>query len=611
MPFGFIRGLPNYNLIRSCLTLLDKKDRYLLVASGILQMSLVLLDLLGILLIGSIVAITTSAVQGQPLPSLLSSVLSTLNLNQNSPQDVAKIFGVLAAISLLLKSFFSYYLNLRNMRFLAIREARLSSRMAGQIFSQPITTLQKFGTPEYQHTLSIGANSALLGILGGIVTLSGEIFLQVVMATTLFVFSPSLLLIFLIYFGALFGLLHWVLGSKAKLWSSQITNLSIASSKAIADSLGSYREIVVSGKQDYFLNIFKTAKMEIGTFNVKNSMLGQFSKYVFENAIIIGGVIFSAYAFLTRNALEAASLLAVFVAASSRIAPSLLKIQLGILLFKGATGATSKFFEILNHLDSQPNFKERSSASTVNLNSGIIFNRVSFNYPGASSNALDGIESKFEFAKFTAIVGPTGSGKSTLIDLMLGVLKPKSGQIQVFGLNPESVPESSIRVGYVPQSVYLTDGSLVENICFGEDPKERDQDRVIEILKQVLLYEWVSGLPEGLHTSIGERGAKLSGGQRQRLGIARALYTKPNLLVLDEATSALDAQSEFDITASLERLDKNLTKVVIAHRLSTVLHADKILYLKDGVVKGEGNFKELRQIIPDFDRQAELMGITQ
>ena len=147
MPLDFIQRIPNYNLIRSCLALLDRKDRYLLIASGVLQMSLVLLDLLGILLIGSIVAIATSAVQSRPLPSVLISLLATFNLNTISPQDVAKILGVVATLSLLLKSLFSYYLNLRNARFLAIREARLSSRMASQIFSQPITVLQKFGTP--------------------------------------------------------------------------------------------------------------------------------------------------------------------------------------------------------------------------------------------------------------------------------------------------------------------------------------------------------------------------------------------------------------------------------------------------------------------------------
>jgi ABC-type multidrug transport system fused ATPase/permease subunit len=573
-------------------------------------MSLVILDLLGILLIGSIVAIATSAVQNKPLPEILINLISILHLESLTPQDIAKLFAVAATLSLLLKSFLSYYLNLRNMRFLAIREARLSSRMAGLIFNQPITVLQKFGTPEYQHSLSIGANSALLGILGGLVSLSAEIFLQFVMATTLFVFSPILLAVFLLYFGALFALLNWVLGSKAKTWSKEITNKSIISSKAIADSLGSYREIVVSGKREHFLSIFRNSKMEIGSFNVKNSMLGQFSKYVFENAVILGGVIFSAYAFMTRNALEAASLLAIFVAASSRIAPSLLKIQLGILLFKGATGATSKFFEILNHLESQPQLSRDQPVGNLDVRSGITFRDVNFKYPNSNKEALCSLSCTFEYSQFTAIVGPTGSGKSTLIDLMLGVLTPTSGSIQIFGMNPESIPDSDLKVGYVPQNVYLTDGSIIENICFGENSENWDFDRVSKILDQVLLADWAWSLPEGLHTSVGERGAKLSGGQRQRLGIARALYTQPNLLVLDEATSSLDAQSEFDISKALESLDPNLTKVVIAHRLSTVLHADKIIYLKDGQIRGEGNFEKLRRLIPDFDHQAELMGIA-
>ena len=572
-------------------------------------MSLVLLDLIGVLLIGGIVAIATSAVQNKPFPNALSSLLELVNLDSKTPQDIAKIFGVVATASLLLKSFLSYYLNLRNMRFLAIREARLATRMAKLIFSQPITVLQKFGTPEYQHSLSIGANSAFVGILGGVISLSSEIFLQIVMASTLFVLSPILLLIFFVYFGILFALLNWVLGSKAKIWSKEITNRSIKSSQAIADSLGSYREIVVSGKRPFFLEQFRITKEEISEFSVKNSMLGQFSKYVFENAVILGGVVFSAYAFMTRNALEAASLLAVFVAASSRIAPSILKIQLGILLFRGATGATSKFFEILNHLEGQRRIEVSVEKVLGNIGKGISFRNVEFKYPQANENALSGINLDMNSGAFTAVVGPTGSGKSTLIDLMLGVLQPSKGAISVFGISPENIPNSDIQVGYVPQNVYLTDGSILENICFGQHPKSWDIHRVEEVMRQVLLTDWVKKLPDGLYTLVGERGAKLSGGQRQRLGIARALYNRPNLLVLDEATSSLDAQSEYDISESLETLDSNLTKVVIAHRLSTVLNADKIVYLKDGRIEGMGNFIELRKLIPDFDRQAELMGI--
>jgi len=601
--------VPFMDLIRSCLHLLDRRDRVLLIASGILQMSLVFLDLLGVLLLGSIVAIATSAVQGRPLPGIINQSIEVLNLQNMTPQALATVFGVVATISLLSKSFLNYYLNLRNSRFLASREAKISARMAQLILTQPITTLQKFGTPEYQHSLTIGVNSATVGILAGTIAIVSEIFLQVVMATTLLVFSPTLLLIFVLYFGAIFLLLNWMLGEKANKWSARVTSLSIAGTRAIADSLGSYREIVVNGKRDHFISIFRKSREEALEFSVKSSMLGQFSKYVFENSVILGGVVFAGYAFFTKTALEAASLLAIFIAAASRIAPSILKIQLGTLLLKGARGATSKFFEILHHLEQQS--EQITSSINNEFDSSVIrFREVSFRYPSSDKNALSEFSSEFKTGEFTAIVGPTGSGKSTLIDLMLGVLRPTHGSISVFGRDPEQVPGSSIRVGYVPQRVYLSEGSLIENICFGESSTQWDEDRVWDVLDTVLLRQWAAELPEGLKTLIGEGGERLSGGQRQRLGIARALYANPNLLVLDEATSALDAISEYEITEAFERLDKGLTKVVIAHRLSTVLKADKIVYLKGGKIQGMGTFNELRELIPDFDRQAELMGIS-
>jgi ABC-type multidrug transport system fused ATPase/permease subunit len=581
----------------------------MLIASGVLQMSLVFLDLVGILLIGSVVAIATSAVQGRPLPSNINQAIEAFDLQNLTPQALATLFGIFATMSLLAKSFLSYYLNLRNTRFLASREAKLSARMAQLILTQPITTLQKFGTPEYQHSLSVGVNSATVGILAGSIAIVCEIFLQIVMAATLLVLSPSLLVVFAIYFGGIFLLLNWMLGGKAKEWSSKFTSLSIAGNRAIADSLGSYREIVVSGKRDHFIGIFRTTRELALDYSVKRSMLGQFSKYVFENSLILGGVVFAGYAFFTKTALEAASLLAIFIAAASRIAPSIMKIQLGMLDLKGARGATSKFFEILHHLQQQS--KHESLASNNNPNRSVIrFTQVSFRYPGSDKNALSDFSCDLKTGEFTAIVGPTGSGKSTLIDLMLGVLQPTHGNISVFGRDPEQVPGSDIRVGYVPQRVYLSEGSLIENICFGQLSTQWQEERVWDVLETVLLRHWAEELPEGLSTLIGEGGARLSGGQRQRLGIARALYSNPNLLVLDEATSSLDAISEHEITEAFERLDRGLTKVVIAHRLSTVLKADKIIYIKSGKIQGMGTFSELRELIPDFDRQAELMGIS-
>jgi ABC-type multidrug transport system fused ATPase/permease subunit len=578
-------------------------------------MSLVLLDLIGILLIGSIVAIATSAVQGREFPGAIQNLLELLSIQDWTPQDIAKIFAIIATLALLGKSFLSYYLNLKNFKFLAMREARLATNMAKMILSQPITTLQRYTTPDYLHSLGTGAHSALSGILGGIVSLAAELSLQILMATTLLVFSPSLLLVFLIYFGTIFLILHFRLGGRAVFWNRKITEISIFGSAALIDSLGSYREIVVSGKRDYFLETFKRTKLELGALSVKNSMLGQFSKYVFENGMIIGGVVFAAYAFLTRNALEAASLLAIFVTASSRIAPSVMRIQLGMLMIKGALGATTKFFEIYEHLKIQNlNLSIRVSTRSKNMDIGekqgqITLNDVTFSYPEAVEPALMQISCEIQKNRLTAIVGPSGSGKSTMVDLILGVLEPSSGEILVFGVEPISLLSNGIVVGYVPQSVYLKEGSILENICFGIPSEEARIDQVWKVLDQVLLGDWIRTLPDGLNTNVGERGSKLSGGQRQRLGIARALYPNPTLLVLDEATSSLDSISEHEITQTLGNLGRDLTTIVIAHRLSTVLNADSLIYLQRGKVEAVGTFQELRERVPDFDRQAELMGI--
>lgn len=164
-------------------------------------------------------------------------------------------------------------------------------------------------------------------------------------------------------------------------------------------------------------------------------------------------------------------------------------------------------------------------------------------------------------------------------------------------------------VGYVPQSVYLKEGSIIENICFGIPQEEAIINQVWKVLDQVLLGDWIRTLPDGLNTKVGERGSKLSGGQRQRLGIARALYPNPTLLVLDEATSALDSISEHEITQTINNLGRDLTTLVIAHRLSTVHNADRLIYLQQGKVEAVGTFQELRERVADFDKQAELMGI--
>jgi ABC-type bacteriocin/lantibiotic exporter with double-glycine peptidase domain len=235
--------------------------------------------------------------------------------------------------------------------------------------------------------------------------------------------------------------------------------------------------------------------------------------------------------------------------------------------------------------------------------------QVSFQYPLRARQAIRDLTVNINAKEFIGIVGPSGAGKSTLVDLMLGILEPESGSIKLSGTNPSlAVQKWSGAIAYVPQETKMINGSIKSNVCLGFDAKEIPDEVVCEILKEVQLED-LCGLPEGINTEIGEGGNRLSGGQRQRLGIARALFTRPQVLILDEATSSLDATTEKLVTDYLTSLMGNLTLIVIAHRLSTVRNANRIMYLKDGAMIGIGGFNELRASIPDFDEQARSMGL--
>jgi ABC-type multidrug transport system fused ATPase/permease subunit len=209
-----------------------------------------------------------------------------------------------------------------------------------------------------------------------------------------------------------------------------------------------------------------------------------------------------------------------------------------------------------------------------------------------------------------AVVGPSGAGKTTLVDVLLGVLEPDTGSVFVSGITPlEAISKWPGAIAYVPQDVLVVNGSIRENVALGYPLEVATDQLVNDAIRVASLTEFVSALPDGLDSNLGERGAKISGGQRQRIGIARALFTKPKLLVLDEATSALDGGTEESISADIQSLKGSTTVVLIAHRLSTVRDADLVLYLNKGEIVARGTFEEVRNAVPDFDRQAKLMGL--
>jgi ABC-type multidrug transport system fused ATPase/permease subunit len=231
-------------------------------------------------------------------------------------------------------------------------------------------------------------------------------------------------------------------------------------------------------------------------------------------------------------------------------------------------------------------------------------------YPNAKSPAVSGVSLEIESGSSVAIVGTSGAGKTTIIDVLLGVLYPNDGQVSISNMQPlEAIAKWPGAISYVPQDIVISAGTIRENVALGYPIDVATDELVMAALKIAQLDEFVKSLPCGIDTEVGERGAKISGGQRQRLGIARAMFTQPHLLVLDEATSALDGETEASISESIRQLRGSTTVVMIAHRLSTVRDADVVVYLSDGKVVATGSFEEVRKSVPDFDRQAKLMGL--
>jgi ABC-type multidrug transport system fused ATPase/permease subunit len=297
----------------------------------------------------------------------------------------------------------------------------------------------------------------------------------------------------------------------------------------------------------------------------------------------------------------------VFIFASGRILPALLRLQNDVAAIRGYEGQFEPARAILALSERRPRPPAITEGSPT---AGVIppcieLRTVTYRYPAATQDALYDVTVTIPGGRRTALVGSTGAGKSTLADVMLGLLEPSNGEVRW-----DTGAGCGVRLGFVPQDVFLTSGSIAENVALGVAADDIDLAEVWEALTSARLSDVVEVQPSGIWTTVGERGVRLSGGQRQRLGIARALYRQPSLLVLDEAASSLDASTEHELTSALDELRGTVTTVVIAHRLATVRDADLVVLLADGSVRARGSFAEVIAADPAFARAANLQGLS-
>jgi ABC-type multidrug transport system fused ATPase/permease subunit len=389
------------------------------------------------------------------------------------------------------------------------------------------------------------------------------------------------------------------------------SNLEIATSIKFLEAIDTFREISIHDRQSHYSEKIGKMRSKYSYAVAEMSFLPNISKFVIEALVVLTAVLIGFSQFLINDAFRAIGTITMFLAAGSRIAPAALRVQQGFLVLRINSGQIQPTLTLMNKLSSS-NYdslkSEELNSENLSFRPEIVLSKVSFKHNETDSFALSNVDLTIAPGEMVALVGPSGAGKSTLVDLILGILDINSGSILISSEPPKQIIKKfPLSMSYLPQTISLINGSIRENVCLGFADGDFSDEQIWNALETASLKEYFQGQGIGLDFQIGENGNALSGGQRQRIGIARALITNPKVLVLDEATSALDAETESTISRTLENLKGVVTVIIVAHRLSSVKNADKLVYVKDGKILAVGSFNEVRASVPDFESQVSLM----
>lgn len=595
--------------IRVSFSFLSRKERFAYVFLVGLRALSGLLDVVGIALIGLLAGLAASnldpakplVVLGFTLPTVTQETLLLLVVG------VLGVFALKAVVAVSLGKFLSV--------FLARIESEKAEVIATYLFNGSLSGIQSLNKGEIVWGLMGSVSFAFSGLLSSLSTFVSEGLLLILVATTFCIVDPVATLFVFIYFGLIIVTIQLVIGHALKRAGIDSAEGNMESLVVVDDVLGAFREISIFNKQQFFVDKFRQARLKLAMSNGSMTFLGGMPRYVVETALMLGVVLFVGFQFVTGQLASGLVTVGVFLTGGVRIMASLLPLQNAVATVKNQVEQSRVAQDLLiaARQESAPDLPSASASSEANpieLDGplGVRIEGVSFTYPGATSEALSNINVSISGGQHVAFIGPSGAGKTTIVDMILGLLKPSDGVIHVGDglLNIEDLLTAGL-VSYVPQNPGIVSGSIAANVALGVSPEEWDEKRIVAALRAAHLEEFVDTLSEGIHSSVGNQSDALSGGQIQRLGLARALYVQPRLIVLDEATSALDASSEAFIADSLKSLGKNVTVIVIAHRLSTVQHSDTVFVVEGGKIAASGSFAHLRKTVPMVAEYVKLM----
>lgn len=529
----------------------------------------------------------------------------------STEEKIGALLGTYVLLTIV-KTFLSAVVTLSALRLLANQSALLGFKINRDLFTRGIR-LVRFGKSQENLSGVTGSlDSLLVGYLGSFSQLSGDFATILMVGIALLIINVETSLLLLVLFFLLLSGLHLFVNLGAARLGENLAISATQLNRRILDSFLVYREALLAGRVNELLGSTLPNRLEIAENRARLSFLPSLSKYIFEIFLIASALVISAIQLWISGISAAISSFAIVVAASARLLPALLRLQGSLLSMKQSLGGgvyALSLLEELGQVRSKQRFVTTNHVPDEEFSPRITVDSLSYTYPDSDKPAVNGLSLSVTPGSFIAVTGSSGSGKSTLVDLLLGFLQPSFGSVLISGLDPIFAHRVwPGKIAYVPQDVQIFEGTIAQNVTLFSD-KECDKVDVLKSIDLSGLVEDLRNLPEGIETRIGERGLKLSGGQKQRLGIARALYTNPSLIIFDEATSSLDPITENRITKNIYQKSTGRTVLVIAHRLSTVMNADKVIYLKDGNLIASGTFVELKESVPEFLKQAELSGL--
>lgn len=590
------------SVAKASFRLLSKSDLQRIVLLVLANISVSSADLLGLLLIGLISSQAISLVSKGTIE--LPESISSLNfLKDSSGEQAIVIIGIVVALLLASKTVISALITRRTIGFLAYREAVISSKYFELYLNSSLESQKKLTPQVIAGRAFACVNSCITQMVGNSTKLVTEFFYLLILLCGVAIIDWTIALPAILFYTSVALVSTRHLGKDIKTSGQQIYSFGVSGAELIQFSGLTFREIKVSNQESHIHETFENNRMSSYKAIKRQSFLSVIPKYLAEITLIIGAFTMTGIQLLIKDFQSTIAALAIFTAMSLRMIPAVLRIQVGILEMIAAIEPSREFLQSFKEMST---YKKSASLDELKVSKNIekpqiYLKSVTVKFEDSALGVIDDLSLEINEGEFVAITGPSGAGKTTLIDTILGLQGVESGIVEIEGVNPTVfIKNNKNAIRYVPQNVQLIPTTLRNNLLWPGAFDANLDKHLVNCLKLAELETFLESLPKGLDTVISPNGANLSGGQRQRIGIARSLVANPRILFLDEATSSLDAKTEAGISHKIFSKLVDITRVVIAHRISTIQSADRIIYLDEGKIVGQGSFSELINQVPAF-----------